>query len=138
MISRANITAWRKTAPWPNDPQVEQDLILSRVITEIFSLPIVAHQMVFRGGTALHKLYFEPPGRYSEDIDLVQRDPGPIEKFRDRGGCLSFDFRLLVNWCLRWWLISNSRSLRPGLVFLQWQASRLSQRGSLFLLPKQG
>jgi hypothetical protein len=28
--------------------------------------------------TALHKLFFDPPGRYSEDIDLVQRTAGPI------------------------------------------------------------
>jgi len=32
----------------------------------------------FRGGTALHKLYFNPARRYSEDIDLVQIVPGPI------------------------------------------------------------
>ena len=33
---------------------------------------------IFRGGTALHKLFFGASGRYSEDIDLVQRDAGPI------------------------------------------------------------
>ena len=78
MIPKAAITAWRKTAPWGEDWQVEQDLILSRVLVDMFSRPIVAEQAVFRGGTALHKLFFDPPGRYSEDIDLVQRDTGPI------------------------------------------------------------
>ena len=78
MIPRANITAWRRRAPWPDDAQVEQDLVLSRALVELFRHPVVVAQAVFRGGTALHKLFFDPPGRYSEDIDLVQRDAGPI------------------------------------------------------------
>ena len=78
MIPKAAITAWRKTAPWGEDWQVEQDLILSRALVDMFSRQVVAEQAVFRGGTALHKLFFDPPGRYSEDIDLVQRDAGPI------------------------------------------------------------
>ena len=78
MIPRANITAWRTGAPWPDNAQVEQDLVLSRALVSMFERPAVAEQTVFRGGTALHKLFFEPPGRYSEDIDLVQRDAGPI------------------------------------------------------------
>jgi predicted nucleotidyltransferase component of viral defense system len=78
VIPRANITAWRKTAPWADNSQVEQDLVLSRALVELFSRTEVAENAVFRGGTALHKLYFDPPGRYSEDIDLVQRVTGPI------------------------------------------------------------
>lgn len=78
MIPRANITAWRNHAPWPDDSHVEQDLVLSRAIVELFNRPAVAEQAAFRGGTALHKLFFDPPGRYSEDIDLVQREAGPI------------------------------------------------------------
>jgi predicted nucleotidyltransferase component of viral defense system len=78
VIPRANITAWRTTAPWGDNSQVEQDLVLSRALVELFSRTEVAESAVFRGGTALHKLYFDPPGRYSEDIDLVQRAAGPI------------------------------------------------------------
>ena len=78
MIPRANITAWRAKAPWPDDAQVEQDLVLSRAIVEIFRVPLLRDALAFRGGTALHKLFFHPPRRYSEDIDLVQRDAGPI------------------------------------------------------------
>jgi len=78
VIPKAAITAWRKAAPWGEDWQVEQDLILSRALVDMFSRPTVAQQAVFRGGTALHKLFFDPPGRYSEDIDLVQRDAGRI------------------------------------------------------------
>ncbi len=78
MIPRANITAWRTRAPWPSDEQVEQDLVLSRALVDLFNSKTVADQAVFRGGTALHKIFLDAPGRYSEDIDLVQREAGPI------------------------------------------------------------
>ena len=78
MIPRADIAAWRAVAPWSGDPQVEQDLVLSRAIVELFSEPAISQALAFRGGTALHKVIFSPPGRYSEDIDLVQIQSGPI------------------------------------------------------------
>ena len=37
MIPQANITAWRSVAPWADDAQVEQDLVLSRAVVELFS-----------------------------------------------------------------------------------------------------
>jgi len=78
LIPRAHITAWRARAPWPSAAQVEQDLILSRALVEMFNRPELAEGFVFRGGTALHKLFVSPAGRYSEDIDLVQAEAGPI------------------------------------------------------------
>lgn len=78
MIPRAHITAWRAHAPWSTDAQVEQDLIVSRAIVEVFADPALSDSLAFRGGTALHKLYLTPPARYSEDIDLVQVQSGPI------------------------------------------------------------
>lgn len=78
MIPRANITAWRSNAPWSTDAQVEQDLVISRGLVEIYSDPFLASSLAFRGGTALHKLYLSPAARYSEDIDLVQIDAGAI------------------------------------------------------------
>jgi predicted nucleotidyltransferase component of viral defense system len=78
VIPRAYITAWRARAPWPDDAQVEQDLVLSRALVEMYDNPLVHEALAFRGGTALHKLFFEQPRRYSEDIDLVQKEAGPI------------------------------------------------------------
>jgi predicted nucleotidyltransferase component of viral defense system len=79
VIPRANIMAWRRQAHWSTDAQVEQDLVLSRAIVEIYSGPVLSTPVAFRGGTALHKLHLSPALRYSEDIDLVQahqhRDP---------------------------------------------------------------
>jgi predicted nucleotidyltransferase component of viral defense system len=78
MIPRAHITEWRRNAPWAADAQVEQDLVISRALVEVYSDPMLSEGLAFRGGTALHKLYLAPASRYSEDIDLVQVSPGPI------------------------------------------------------------
>ena len=63
--------------PWAQDAQVEQDLIISRALIEIYFHPLLSSGLAFRGGTALYKLYLKPPARYSEDIDLVRITPGP-------------------------------------------------------------
>ncbi len=78
MIPKDFITEWRASAPWVADRQVEQDLVISRALIELFSRPTVAKTLAFRGGTALYKLHFRPAARYSEDIDLVQTEAGAI------------------------------------------------------------
>lgn len=83
MIAEAAITHWRNVAPWPQDAQVEQDLILSRALVEIFRDARLSKALLLRGGTALYKLVASPPRRYSEDIDLVQAAAGPIGPILD-------------------------------------------------------
>ncbi len=83
MIPQADVIAWRQVAPWADDGMVEQDLVLSRAVVEIFSDDRLATGLAFRGGTALHKLVLLPPARYSEDLDLVQVQPGPIGSLLD-------------------------------------------------------
>lgn len=78
MIPKDFITEWRASAPWVADRQVEQDLVISRALVDLFSRPAIASALAFRGGTALYKLHFRPAARYSEDIDLVQTEPGGI------------------------------------------------------------
>ena len=56
MIAAAFITHWRAVVSWAADHQVEHDLILSRVLVEIFSDPGLGRSLAFRGGTAIHKL----------------------------------------------------------------------------------
>jgi hypothetical protein len=72
VIPRDYITEWRRRVPWVQDFQVEQDLVISRALVEIFSNPLLHEALAFRRGTALYKLHLTPPARYSEDIDLVQ------------------------------------------------------------------
>ncbi len=79
MIPKPHIAKWQDHAPWKQFYQVEQDLVISRALVEIFSDEFLKENLAFRGGTALHKLYLNPASRYSEDIDLVQIKPGPIK-----------------------------------------------------------
>lgn len=53
MIPHDYITEWRAVAPWVQDFQVEQDLVISRALVEIFSYVHLRDALAFRGGTAL-------------------------------------------------------------------------------------
>lgn len=78
MIPIAHLREWSAHAPWPDLRQVEQDLIISRALCDLFSNKQLQGKIAFRGGTAINKLLFKKPLRYSEDIDLVQTTPEPI------------------------------------------------------------
>lgn len=84
MVPKAYITAWRRKAPWQEDYQVEQDLVIERALMAIYEDPFLKERLAFRGGTALHKLYLAPAARYSEDIDLVQITAEPFGPIIDR------------------------------------------------------
>ena len=75
-----NIVAWSNVAPWSSLRQIEQDLIISRAVIEVFADDYLRSELRFRGGTALNKLHFPAPLRYSEDIDLVRTTKGPIKE----------------------------------------------------------
>lgn len=107
MIPKDYITAWRTHAPWRQDAQVEQDLVISRAIVEMFRVEDITGRLALRGGTALNKLYLQPGARYSEDIDLVQIRPEPIGE--------TFD---LVRRVLDPWLGQPQRKLKEGRVNL--------------------
>jgi predicted nucleotidyltransferase component of viral defense system len=49
----------------------------------MFNNALLRDKVAFRGGTALGKLYLQPQIRYSEDIDLVQIENGPIKQIID-------------------------------------------------------
>ena len=84
MIPAQNIVAWGNLVPWTDARQVEQDLIISRALVEIFTDSMLREALRCRGGTALNKLHFPAPLRYSEDIDLVRTSHGPIGPVLDR------------------------------------------------------
>lgn len=78
MIPSSFIQAWSVKTPWPDARQVEQDLIISRALCDLFNAPSLKGKLAFRGGTAINKLLFKQALRYSEDIDLVQTEAEPI------------------------------------------------------------
>lgn len=83
MIPAAFITEWANTTAWPTVEQIEQDLVLSRLIIEIANDDYLGKELVFRGGTCLHKLRLDPALRYSEDLDYVRRSAGSISEIID-------------------------------------------------------
>jgi predicted nucleotidyltransferase component of viral defense system len=60
---------------------VEQDLVLSRALVEIFSSDAAEH-LALRGGTSLHKIILDTPARYSEDIDQATADQTIVQSKR--------------------------------------------------------
>ena len=86
---------------------MEQDLVISRALVNIFGVGDLGPRLALRGGTALYKLHLHPAARYSEDIDLVQVAPEPI------GG--TFD---AVRSVLDPWLGQPRRDLKEGRVNL--------------------
>ena len=91
MIYANALTEWKQRMQWQDTLQAEHDLLICRCLVAIYNDEFLASQLAFRGGTALHKLFFHPQPRYSEDIDLVQIHPGPIKPILQRlGEVLSF------------------------------------------------
>lgn len=80
MIPENFIEQWRNSVKWRTLPQIEQDLLISRALVDLYNEPYIKDALVFRGGTALNKLFLKPPARYSEDLDFVQKRPEPIGK----------------------------------------------------------
>jgi predicted nucleotidyltransferase component of viral defense system len=91
MIPDYCLVEWRQQVPWVRDYQIEQDLIISRALIDLYANPKIKNNLAFRGGTALHKLYVQPAARYSEDIDLVQIAAAPI-------GEMINEIRLALSW----------------------------------------
>lgn len=78
MIPESFIESWRPNANWQTLAMIEQDLVISRALICLYNDAKIRETLVFRGGTALNKIYLKPPMRYSEDIDFVQQKAGPI------------------------------------------------------------
>jgi predicted nucleotidyltransferase component of viral defense system len=110
MIPRDFITEWRSFVGWESSDQVEQDLIISRALVEIYRLPFLTQKLAFRGGTALHKVHLSKQYRYSEDLDFIQIEQEPIGE--------TFDALRSV---LDPWLGTPKRELKEGLVKLQYR-----------------
>lgn len=110
MIPQLAIDAWREHVPWISAAQVEQDLVISRALVEIFSDETLRSQLAFRGGTALNKLVLPVPARYSEDIDLVQNEARPIGATLD-----------LLRKRLDRWLGTPKRELSEGRAILRYR-----------------
>jgi len=86
MIPRANIIAWREYAPWLYDEQIEQDLILSRIIVEIFNIPELA-----AGFAQFEKNLYE---KFQDHNFLTDIDPLLPETSAYKNGIKDFIFKI--------------------------------------------
>jgi predicted nucleotidyltransferase component of viral defense system len=109
MIPAAYIQEWSLKVAWPAARQVEQDMIICRALCDLFNSPALSGKIAFRGGTAINKLLFEKPLRYSEDIDLVQIQQEPI-------GTVVNAIREALSWLgdFSWKQASHSLQILPG------------------------
>jgi hypothetical protein len=118
LIPIAFLQEWSAKAPWPDSRQVEQDLIISRALCDLFNAPALKDKIAFRGGAALNKLLFAKPLRYSEDIDLVQLRADPTGQssmpfvMRYRGLAPASDCRQAIRSTRR--SASHPKLTRPG------------------------
>ena len=118
MIPGAILLDWQREHPWPLMAQVEQDLVISRGLVALFESPLLADHLVFRGGTALHKIHLPTPYRYSEDLDFVQIRAGPIGPIFDA-----------VRGTLEPWMGKCQRKQGPGVVTLIFKVQSESPDG---------
>ena len=51
MIPRSAITHWNQLVPWEDIANVEQDLIITRVLTDIFADDFLSKELAFRDQT---------------------------------------------------------------------------------------
>lgn len=112
MIPKSYLLEWSSSVPWAELRQIEQDLIITTALIKLYSQPDLRESLAFRGGTALNKLIFNPPSRYSEDIDFVQVTAQPI------GSTITSVRKIMDPW-----LGEPKRSFSEGLVTLTYRTT---------------
>ena len=117
MISYNAVTAWSVSHPWPTREQVEQDFLLSQAICEIANDAMLEKELIFRGGTVLHKIFLSEPYRYSEDIDFVRTTAGGIGDIMKRlaslGESMGYEIRTRIGQFPKVWWRGTAQSGVP-------------------------
>jgi hypothetical protein len=113
MIPAMNIVAWGRTVPWVEQRQIEQDLIISRALVALFGDPVLNDQLRFRGGTALNKLHFSKPVRFSEDIDLTRTKAGGLAMCSTASAKSSSHGWVVLNSCRARWHPNSTSACKP-------------------------
>ena len=84
MIPLPEIQARRaQRRSWTLD-EVEQDMLLDRLLVEIADDSYLAGALVLKGGTCLHKLWLPEPWRYSKDLDYERTEDAPMGPVFDK------------------------------------------------------
>ncbi len=78
MIPQHEIDAAALHRPGWDNQQVEQDIVLTRLMAEVANDKHLAEALVLKGGTCLHKLWLTEPWRYSKDLDYARTEDTPM------------------------------------------------------------
>lgn len=78
MIPADSIRSRARLRPNWSDHDLEQDILLDRLIIEVATDPLLGSTLVLTGGTCLHKLWLPEPWRFSKDLDYVRTTDGPL------------------------------------------------------------
>jgi predicted nucleotidyltransferase component of viral defense system len=97
VIDRPALIAWRSKAPWPDRVQIEQDLLLSRLMIEIARDDVLGPELAMRGGTCMHKLHLPTALRYSEDLDYVRSTRSGIKPHTEALARIAAEIGLTVS-----------------------------------------
>ena len=69
------------------DARAEKDYVISWVLFGVASTPFLKDRLIFKGGTAMRKVYF-PNYRYSEDLEFALKGTFDLEEFKAGVGAL--------------------------------------------------
>lgn len=83
MLNEKTLMHWQQYVPWKDFDQVEKDLIISRILVDIFNHPLLQAEIILQGSVAIQKFVYATPIRPPEDIDLVRIVSGPIKPVLD-------------------------------------------------------
>ncbi len=139
MIPAAYVTDWGVGAPWSTRTQIEQDLLLSRLICEFAQDDYLGRELLFRGGTCLHKLHLRPARRYSEDLDYVRSSAGGLKSLTAAvtavGERLGFDVRTRISEQPKMFLRTTSDEGLPIRIKVEVNTRERSPADPAVLLP---
>ena len=98
MILQEILEKERQRRNWKFLYQIEQDILLERALVSMYQNEHIRKTLVFRGGTALNKLFLNPAARFSEDLDFVQLKSAPIGTTLDA-----------IKQCMGWFLKDSTQ-----------------------------
>ena len=82
MIPHDAYDEWCGAVPWTSPHEVEQDLVLARLIAEVAQHEALGEVLALKGGTCLHKVWMTAPWRYSEDLDYTIRGDVSLDEVK--------------------------------------------------------
>ncbi len=72
MIPSRALDEWQRVVPWTSPHEIEQDLVLARLISEVAQHPVVGGSLALKGGTCPHKLWLpEPSYDLAENVTMA-------------------------------------------------------------------